>query len=123
MRTVEPSIDRGPADVRHAPGVVLALRYSDDGRQADLQLDVVPGPASGSVAARLVRSAVAEARARGILRVRTGLDYTMPGVWGVLDALREGEDADVTDFQMHRSGSSVMVDTRLCAPRSAALRA
>lgn len=123
MSTTGTSIDRGPADVRHAPGVVLALRYSDDGRQADFQLEVSPGRASGSAAARLVRSAVAEARAQGILRVRTGLDYTTPGVWGVLDALREGEDADVTDFQMHRSGTSVMVDTRLRTPRPASVHA
>lgn len=115
--------DPEPADVRHAPGVVLQLRYSNGGRQADLQLDLAPDRASGRAAARLVRAAVAEARAQGIVRVRTGLDYTTPYVWEVLDALREGDDADVRDFAMHRAGSSVMVDTRLQAPRSAALHA
>lgn len=123
MSTAEQSIEPRPADVRLAPGVVLQLRYSDGGRQADMQLQVSPGRASGSAAARLVRAAVSEARAQGIVRVRTGLDYTMPCVWWVLDALREGDDADVEEFQMHRSGSSVMVDTRLCAPRSASLHA
>ncbi len=114
MSTAGASIPNRPAQTRYAPGVVLQLHHSDDGRQTDLQLQVMPGRTSGVSAARLVRSVVAEERARGTVRLRTGLDYTTPGVWQVLDALREGDGEDAWHFDMHRSGSSVMVDTRLC---------
>ena len=103
---------RATCTLLRARGVTVSIRYVDRDH-AVLRLGPPPAGGGSTTTARLVCGAMSEARARGIRSVCLALELAQPTSAVVLAALRARIDKDLSNLDLHRAGSSVILTATL----------
>ena len=99
--------------VLRASGTTVALQYGDPD---DVLLEVTTPFDDPDAGARLLCTAVSQARSRRTRQLRTVLDASSPACWTYLEALRTRVGDDVESIALRRAGSSVLVTLHLVPP-------